>query len=79
MSDNKSWFYLTLWRGTPPQFTERVNAEIQKSLSMDTSVILNNAIDSKIEKSNSFISKISTGILLDAEITKKIEVIWHVG
>lgn len=79
MSNGTSWFLLTLWRGTPPEFTEQINTEIHESDSADASVRTRDTADSKIETSNSLISKISICLSLDAEIINRTEVVWHVG
>ena len=78
MSENKSWFYLTLWRGTPPEFTERVDAKIKKSDSANAFIKTMDTANSEIGKSGSLLSDVSVCLSFDAEIIKRTKVVWHV-
>lgn len=78
MSENKSWFYLTLWRGTPPEFTESVDAKIKKSDSANAFIKTMDTANSEIGKSDPLLSDVSVCLSFDAEIIKRTKVVWHV-
>ena len=79
MSDSRSWFYLTLWRGTPPEFTENLTATIQDSESANALIHTLDEVGSKISTVASFSSRILKSEAFTAGITKETEIIWYVG
>lgn len=79
MSEGRAWFYLTLWRGTPPEFTDKLDAEIADSDSAIAFLQTADNIESKIKKNDSFMVNISEQESFNTEIIKGVEVVWYVG
>ena len=75
----RSWFYLTLWRGSPPEFTSEADvlietvedaaAGIQHETNCNASVIRKDSGRALIEKTTN----------IDIDVITKTEVVWLVG
>ena len=75
----RSWFYLTLWHGTPEEMTEFVNAELDTADRHGVEIVTADRAAGNIERtasSNALIDKTSSA---RAEITSRTEVVWYVG
>lgn len=79
MADSKSWFYLTLWHGTPPEFTTMVDVDISETEKAYVSVQTKDVAESAIEKQTSTTSQIADREKVGVDIIKTMEVIWVVG
>lgn len=78
-NDNRSWFYLTLWHGTPPEFTTTFDADIVKSEKAYVSVQKKDSFETMIKKQTSAIAKIDEKEKFGIDIIRTTEVIWFVG
>lgn len=76
---NRSWFYLTLWRGTPPEFTNEFDAQIQTSDSALVQIKAMDAAQSSIGTLASFAAQIKNREAFNAEINMATEVTWYVN
>ena len=75
----KAWFYLTLWRGTPPEFTEEVEADIQAVSDAPAVIATASRAESQIETATAATTEIVTGRNAEVEIITRTEVVWLVG
>lgn len=75
----KSWFYLTLWRGTPPEFTEEVAVNMQAASGVPASIATASWAESQIKTATAVATEIVTGRNAEAEIITRTEVVWLVG
>lgn len=76
---SQSWFYLTLWRGTPPEFTDEFDADLSQTEYAEAAVHEVDAvradIDTQVAKDVNIIEKDTATV----SITTTLEVIWFVG
>lgn len=79
MSEERSWFYLTLWRGTPPEFTDELDASIMRTEFMDTVIHGQDAVSANV--GTEFVGAVNVveKDTADASIIQMLEVIWFVG
>lgn len=75
----KSWFYLTLWRGTPPEFTDNLGADIAEAENVAVGIQRTDNLASEISTALSVISNVISRSDIDTDVTTTTEVIWHVG
>lgn len=79
MSQGQSWFYLTLWRGTPPEFTDEFTEVVTQTDFTATAIHERDAFRADIgAEMDSSVEIIET----DTEtvsIIQTLEVIWIVG
>lgn len=75
----KSWFYLTLWRGTPPEFTEFVDAMLDTTGHSEADIKTVEATEQRIERTTSAAALIERISPARADITARTEVVWYVG
>ena len=75
----KSWFYLTLWRGTPPEMTEFVDAELDTAEHPGAEIATEDAAAGNIERTTSGNALIDETSSAQADITTRTEVVWYVG
>lgn len=75
----KSWFYLTLWRGTPPEFTQEITADILTTSCALASIISETQRSAQITTSHQKSVAISTDEHATSDITTRTEVVWIVG
>lgn len=76
---SKSWFYLTLWRGTPPEFTDEFDARIDDEDSAISSIETANTLGTVIDTALNALVSIETKEDVNTEIITKMEVVWYVG
>ena len=75
----RSWFYLTLWRGTPPEFTEEMEIVVN-DVDRKTAIIqTSNTAESKIATAVSAVANIISREIIGADISTTTEVLWYVG
>ena len=84
----RSWFYLTLWRGTPPEFTEYIEREIESARVLNTFIVSSDGVKSSIETMSSLYSDITKQRSVNVDIAdhEKVstdiitvtEVVWYV-
>lgn len=80
MGENgRSWFYLTLWHGTPPEFTTEVDAQIGDIDRAFANIKTAEAAESHIGTTESVEAGIRTGEAVGADVITITEVIWRVG
>ena len=79
MSSGKSWFYLTLWRGTPPEFTNEIETEIHESDHVNSVIHKTDSVGSEIKLSDAVSAFVQSGELFGIDIIRKTEVVWYVG
>lgn len=75
----QSWFYLTLWHGTPPEMTEFVNAELDTAEHPGVEIATEDAAAGNIERAASSNALIDETSSAQADITTRTEVVWYVG
>lgn len=78
-NDGRSWFYLTLWRGTPPEFTTEVNAQIGDIDRAFANIKTAEAAESHIATTDAIEAGIRTGETVGVDVITVTEVIWRVG
>lgn len=80
MDENgRSWFYLTLWRGTPPEFTTELDAQIGTVESAYASIKTAEAAESSIATAFSGDAAIPQTEAVGVDVITVTEVIWRVG
>ena len=75
----RSWFYLTLWRGTPPEFTEEISTEINDVDKVDSMITKESRVGSLIDTVVNYSSKIRSRDTFGTAINTETEIIWYVG
>lgn len=75
---SRSWFYLTLWRGTPEEFTTSFALDISESESLDASIPSSNHADALVAVLDTAEAEIAAGDAHSTHITKTTEVTWYV-
>ena len=75
----QSWFYLTLWHGTPDEFTSKYNAEITPADNASTDVYTDDDIMTAIETTEINAVDIDTQEITDVDINIAMGVVWCVG
>lgn len=76
---NRSWFYLTLWRGTPAEFTDDVTVEIQQAEPVQALVAVANAAEAAIERMTAAATEIASKDAYSMDIITETAVVWYVG
>lgn len=75
----KSWFYLTLFRGTPPEFTTDADVEIQKASSAQAFIAVANAAEAGINRITTAVTDIISMDNFNMDIITETAVVWYVG
>lgn len=75
----RAWFYLTLWRGTPPEFTDDVTVEIQQAESAQSLIAVSDAAEAGIERTTAAAADIASKDAFSMDIIKETAVVWYVG
>lgn len=75
----KSWFYLTLWRGTPPEFTDDLGADIAEAEKVAVGIQRTDNLASEISTALSAVSNVISRSDIGTNVTTTTEVIWYVG
>ena len=74
-----SWFFLTLWRGTPAEFTEEIGAEIQQANPTQTIITMADAAGASIERVTTAVTDIVNMSVFNMDIITETAVVWYVG
>lgn len=75
----RAWFYLTLWRGTPAEFTDDFDVEIQQSEPVQALVAVTDAAEAGIERITMAATNLMSEEQFDMDIIKETAVVWYVG
>ena len=74
-----SWFYLTLWRGNPPEMTTYVDTAISTGEELDATVITDSVLAETIESTDRSSVRVAGTDAFGVEIIERNEVVWIVG
>ena len=75
----RSWFYLTLFNGSPPNVTEYVDVDIAEREAVGTEVATTDAVSSDVHMLDSFDPMVSHADTFGVDILITTEVIWRVN
>ncbi|MBP5460702.1 MAG: hypothetical protein J6Y20_01055 [Lachnospiraceae bacterium] len=75
----RSWFYLTLFNGSPPNVTEYVDVDISDRETVSTEVATKDAIQNAVDMLDAYDSMVSHADAIGVEITMLTEVVWRVN
>ena len=76
---SRSWFYLTLWRGTPAEFTDELDAELQNSSTAQALIAAAEAAETSINRITTAAANLISKEQLDMDIITETAVVWYVG
>ena len=76
---NRSWFHLTLWRGTPAEFTEEIGAEIQQASPAQAIITTAETTGASIERVTTAVTDIVNMSVFNMDIITETAVVWYVG
>lgn len=74
-----SWFYLTLWHGTPPEFTSEAEIEIGVTSNAPARICTSDNTYMGIVTDNDALASIRGETSADTDVITTSEVIWYVG
>lgn len=74
----RSWFYLTLFNGSPPNVTDYVDVEIAEREEAGTEVITLDAVQNAVDMLDSADSLVSHADAISVDISMITEVVWRV-
>lgn len=74
-----SWFYLTLWRGNPPEMTEYLEATINTTDANGIKIIQSNSHSAAVTSTDGAIAMITRVGQASVTVEERNEVIWIVG
>lgn len=69
---------MTLWHGTPPEFTSEFDVEINDTSPVDAMVRTADAVETDIDTIASLSADIRSHEAIGTEITTTTEVVWNV-
>ena len=75
----RSWFYLTLFNGSPPNATDYVDVDIAERETVGTEVVTLNAASADVDMRDSFDSVVSHADAISVDISMITEVVWRVN
>lgn len=75
----RSWFYLTLFNGSPANATEYVDVDITEREIVGTEVVTTDALSSNVDTLDTLDSQISHADAIGVDITMLTEVVWRVN
>ena len=75
----RSWFYLTLFNGSPPNATDYVDVDITEREAVGTEVVTEDAVNSGVDMLDSFDSMVSHADAISVDISMITEVVWRVN
>lgn len=75
----RSWFYLTLFNGSPPNATEYVDVDIAERETIGTEVVTLDAVQNAVDMLDSFDSMVSHADAISVDISMITEVVWRVN
>lgn len=76
---SRAWFYLTLWNGTPPEFTDEFEVRIRKSDAIDAAVQEASAAETRISTVETYTADLESMEEIDTDVITSTGVIWYVG
>lgn len=79
MSAGRSWFYLTLFNGSPPNATDYVDVDITEREIVGTEVETTNVLSSDVDLLDAFDSMVSHADAISVDISMITEVVWRVN
>lgn len=79
MSAGRSWFYLTLFNGSPPNATDYADVDIAERETVGTEVETTNVLSSDVDLLDAYDSQISRADTFGVDIILTTEVIWRVN
>lgn len=74
-----SWFYLTLWRGNPPEMTESIDVTVNTKDGQSVEVIQTSIHNGTVQTGNKFEVVIRETDQSNSTVEERNEVIWVVG
>jgi hypothetical protein len=74
-----SWFYLTLWRGSPPEFTSDADVLIETMEDAAAGIQLESNCNVSVSLMDSCAALIEKTTNIDIDVITKTEVVWLVG
>lgn len=78
VSNGRAWFYLTLWRGTPEDFTTSFTLDIAESETLAASIQTADHADALVAMLDTTEAEIAAWDAYSTHITKTTEVTWYV-
>lgn len=75
----RSWFYLTLFNGSPANATEYVDVDIAERDAVGTKVETTDVVPSDIHLLDSFDTMVSHADAISVDISMITEVVWRVN
>ena len=75
----RSWFYLTLFNGSPPNVTEYVDVDIAERETAGTEVVTLDAVQNAVDMLDTLDTQISHADAIGVDITMLTEVVWRVN
>ena len=74
-----SWFYLTLWRGTPPEFTSEAEVEIHENSYAGAFIARSTETQAEIKTTDSHAVQVVESEQAVCDVITTTEVVWLVG
>ena len=75
----KSWFYLTLWRGTPEEFTNKFDVQIHEKDRDTATVVKETLANTLVNRTSNADAIIHETSKYNSVVEKTTEVVWYVG
>lgn len=75
----RAWFYLSLWQGTPAEFTEEINVEIQDADPVNAFITKADTAEVGIERMTAAVADIAKKDAFNMDIITETAVVWYVG
>ena len=75
----QSWFYLTLWRGTPPEMTEYVDTTVTEIAATGSVIYETTAEPSTVPLTDQFNTEVMEAVRDAIMVEERTEVTWYVG
>ena len=76
---SRAWFYLTLWNGTPPEFTDEFEVRIRESDAFDAAVQESSAAETQISTVEAYAADVESLEEIGTDVITSTGVIWYVG
>ncbi len=75
----QSWFFLTLWRGTPPEMTDYLEATVKTGNEFGTRVLQKSAHTATVNTTSRKQAEIQEADHFGVAVNERDEVTWIVG
>lgn len=79
MSAGRSWFYLTLWNGSPSGMTEYVDATLDVQARRQSDICVTEPAAQAVETVSKSTANVDHTTAAGVEIITTTEVVWYVG